>query len=159
MARREADREDLMREATALRERVELAVPHEAEPVVAGFRADGRLSLYFGQDPAYHFDAEGGLRRAFRDGELYRSQGTTLARLRRQRTPESTDLARHDLAPDELDAFLQQMQARLRTLLEALQSGRVRIVARIPPDSDLLARLIEAIPRANRGRLSKALRK
>jgi hypothetical protein len=159
MARHEADREDLMREATALRERVELEVPHETEPVVAGFRQAGRLSLYFGQDPAFHFDPEGGLRRAFCGGDLYRSQGTTLARLRRQRTPHATNLVRHDLTPDELDAFLRQMRSRLQRLLAALQSGTARIRERFPPEADLLPRLSEAISRAIPGGLSRALRK
>lgn len=159
MARHEADREDLMREATALRERVELDVPGEAESVVAGFRQDGRLSLYFGQDPAFHFDAQGGLRRAFCGGDLYRSQGSTLARLRRERTPQATDLVRHDLTPEELDAFQRQMRDRLEKLLAALQSGTVRILARFPPEADLLARLSEAVLHANAGRLSRALRK
>ena len=64
MARNEEDREDLMAEATALAERVELTVPQESDFVTAGFRRTGHLSLYFGQDPAYHFDEEGRLRRA-----------------------------------------------------------------------------------------------
>ena len=44
----EANREDLMREATALRRRAEFLVPSETETVVAGYRSDGSLSLYFG---------------------------------------------------------------------------------------------------------------
>src|SRR5713226_9555672 len=113
MARYESDREDLMAEATALRERVELEVPGEAEHFVAGFRDDGRWSIYFGADPVYHFDANGGLRRAFVAGDLYRSQARTLARLIRTRTQSEVQLVRHDLDPDELEQFLSDMIARL----------------------------------------------
>src|SRR5262245_19900425 len=106
MSRHEADREDLMAEATALARRVKLSVPGEVERVVAGFRATGRLSIYFGGEPVYHFDAEGRLRRAFVNGLLYRTQGTTLARLRRERSAEVTELRRRDLSPTELRQFL-----------------------------------------------------
>ncbi len=69
MARDESSREDLLREATALVERIEL-VPHATDPliaasdlfdkhIVAGFRRDGALSVFFGEDPVYHFNAEG----------------------------------------------------------------------------------------------------
>src|SRR5688572_26999220 len=68
MSRRESDREDLLREATALVERVELLVPGEGEPVVAGFRRDGSLSVFFGPEAVYQFNSAGELRRAFAGG-------------------------------------------------------------------------------------------
>src|SRR5262245_3342321 len=106
MSRHESDREDLMAEATALRERIALQLGGETEHVVLGFRDNGGWSLYFGSDPVFHFDAAGGLRRAFVDGELYRSQGTTLARLTRTRTDREVQLVRHDLSQGELEEFL-----------------------------------------------------
>ncbi|MGH7129995.1 MAG: hypothetical protein ACREJB_15520, partial [Planctomycetaceae bacterium] len=83
-----------MREATALARRVEIVCPDETEPVIAGVREDGTLSVYFGADPAYHFDASGRLRRAFAAGCLYRTQGHTLARLLRRRTASVVELLR-----------------------------------------------------------------
>ena len=80
MARIESDREDLIREATALQQRVEWAVPGEPEPVVTGFKRDGSLSVYFGQDPVYQFNPTGQLRRAYVEDFLFRTQGDTLAR-------------------------------------------------------------------------------
>jgi hypothetical protein len=74
MSRNESDREDLMAEATALRRRVQLQVPGEALSIIAGFRDEGRVSIYFGPDPVYHFDEQGRLRRAFVAGRLYRTQ-------------------------------------------------------------------------------------
>ena len=139
MARHESDREDLMREATALVRRVELALPGRPEHVVCGFHSDGRLSIYFGPDPVYHFDTAGRLRRAYVDGCLYRTQGTTLARLKRVRTPAATELQRHDLSPDELPDFLECLRARLSSLEDALTSGTAGVVQCVPPnDAELL---------------------
>ncbi len=91
-------RDDLMAEATALRERIEYSVAGQAEPVVAGFRTSGQWSLYFGSDPVYHFSANGALRRAFLGNDLYRSQGQTLARLTRfHELRLKCNLFRHDL--------------------------------------------------------------
>ena len=139
MARHESDREDLMREATALVRRVELEVPGEPEPVVCGFRADGRLSIYFGGDPVYHFDADGRLRRAFAAGHLFRTQGTTLARLTRVRQPAHTELQRHDLHPDELALFLHSAHSRLKSLATAIRRSEFDVVRCVPdPDGRML---------------------
>src|SRR5258705_63721 len=56
MARQESDREDLLREATALVQRVELVVAGYDEPVVCGFRRGGSVSLVFGGEPVYQFN-------------------------------------------------------------------------------------------------------
>lgn len=135
MARNESDREDLMREATALTRRVELILTDIAEPIVVGFRdSTGWASFYFGQDPVYTFDAEGRLRRAYVDGFLYRTQGTTLARLFRERTLEATHLLRHDLTADELQTFLDTMKQRLQRLDELLLTNRYEVVECIAPE-------------------------
>lgn len=159
MARHETDREDLLVEATALRERVELAVPGEAEPVVAGFRDNGWFSVYFGADPVYHFDKEGRLRRAFVGGNLYRSQARTLARLTRTRTDSATTLIRHDLDAAELDDFLSAMQYRLDRLIAALEQHAVQVVRQVPAEEDLLSRLRRALLDAGEGRLSPEIKK
>jgi hypothetical protein len=145
MARHEADREDLMREATAFRQRGEFAVPGEPEPVFAGFRDDGRLSIYFGSDPMYQFESNGALRRAFVDGALYRSQGETLAKLIRRRTETETVLLRQDLSFDELFTFLAQMRQRCERLWTSLRSGAAQTVRRIPEDQDIVPPLTTAL--------------
>src|SRR5262249_43315964 len=105
IAQHEADRDDVMAQATALRQRGGLRVRGETELIVAGFRDDGRFSIYFGPDPVFHFDADGALRRAFVAGDLYRSQKQTLARLTRTRSDSMVRLIRHDLDAAELAAF------------------------------------------------------
>src|SRR6184192_244955 len=99
MARVERDREDLLAEATALVERVELEVAGWPGHVVLGFRASGCGSVYFGADEAYQFNTTGELRRAYRDGALYKAERRRLVRLARQRTAEEVQLIRHELNP------------------------------------------------------------
>ena len=147
MARHEAEREDLMREATALARRVEIRVPGFAEPVVAGWRATGWLSVYFGSDPVYHFDAEGRLRRAFVVGELYRSQGETLSRLHRCRTADATLLERSDLSAGELAAFLGDAAGWLTVLRDSVSRGDAAVTRQAPADGALMEDLRDAVER------------
>ncbi|MGE5194861.1 MAG: hypothetical protein ACM3U2_20405 [Deltaproteobacteria bacterium] len=158
MARHDADREDLMAEVSALRERVELELPGEAEHVVAGFRDNGGCSFYFGPDPVFHFDAVGGLRRAFVAGDLYRSQSRTLARLTRTRTGSEVHLVRHDLDSAELARFLAGMREQLQRLRDTLTIGSARILQQVPADGDLRPRLVAALGDAVQGRLSAAIK-
>ena len=131
MARTESDREDLIREATALKQRVEWDVPDEPEPVVTGFKRDGSLSVYFGQDPVYQFNPAGQLRRAYVGDFLYRTQGDTLARLHRERTTDETTLVRHDLAAEALAEFVTVMQARLTHLRESITDRTATILRQV----------------------------
>ena len=145
MARHESDREDLMAEATALVRRVELAVPGEDLPVVAGVRNSALLSIYFGSDPVYHFDERNRLRRAFAGGRLYRTQGNALAELTRVRTPQATELRRHDLDGPSLDEFVDRMKQRLRRLHDALAQGTAAVLRQVPEEDDFVAELSEQI--------------
>jgi hypothetical protein len=111
MARHEAEREDLLAEARALVDRAEYQVPGEEQPVVAGFRANGAMSLYFGEDPALHWNSQGELRRAYTGGLLYKAEHGQLVSLRRERTEHETALVRHELVEEELLAFKSKMQA------------------------------------------------
>jgi hypothetical protein len=130
-----------MREATALIRRVELTYPGRAknENVIAGFRKQGQLALYFGADPVFQFDDRHRLRRAYGEGFLYRTQGHTLARLTRERTAEETLLLRHDLNTDELDEFRKSAKQQLNELHQALLSEEVRVIAEIPIETGTLS--------------------
>lgn len=152
MARTESDREDLIAEATALVRRAEIATAGFAGPVVVGFRRDGGLSVYFGADPAYHFDPDGRLKRAYRNGLLYRTQGETLAELNRERTPAETVLRRRDLSGEELRAFLDDMADRLSALLAAIEDGRAAVVRQVPDgDETFVADVADRLRRADAG--------
>lgn len=147
MARNSADRDDLMGELVTLSPRVALTIPDVADEIVAGRRSDGRWSVFFGGDPVYHFDAHHQLRRAFVEGELYRSQGPTLARLTRQANHDSTVLLRHDLTAAELRLFLMEMRLALGTLLNCLRGGRVTVREAVPELSEYLGELADNLDR------------
>ena len=149
MARQESDREDLLREATALVERAELQIPGESEPVTAGFRKDGSLSLFFGGDPVYQFNTAGELRRAFADGLLYKAERGRLVSLRRERSEHEVALVRRELTGDETVAFLAAAHQRLLRLGKALQSGQSQLLGQVPADGEAPARVgkwLDALP-------------
>jgi hypothetical protein len=137
--------EDLMRELVALTERVELRGPAVADRIVAGFHRDGRLSVYFGEDPYYQFDPEGRLRRALIDGRLIRTQGNGLAALTRVRNAEATELVRRDLDSAELEHFVGLMLERVGGLREALASGRLVVTRQVPSDASVVGRLLGSL--------------
>lgn len=151
MARDSAEREDLMAEAIALSPRVEFVIrgssaqSDRAVEIVAGRRSDGRWSVFFDGDPVYHFDSEHRLRRAFVDGVLYRSQGTTLARLTRQETQRETVLLRHDLTAEELVQFFQRMRQNLQSIVDSLSQEQVQPRRCVPEDANCLPDLAVVI--------------
>ncbi len=154
MARNESDREDLIREAVGLPDRAEWSVPSQSEPVVTGIKRNGSLCLYLGADPVYQFDPEGRLRRAFVDGFLYRTQGSTLARIHRERTETESNLIRYDLDVAEVDTFLNTMRSTLQTLRDELAGGEASLIrsverdpaAGLPNFSQLIGDVLEATP-------------
>ncbi|HXT58916.1 MAG TPA: hypothetical protein VN699_09775 [Pirellulales bacterium] len=141
MARREQDREDLLAEATALVERVELRVAAFSSPLVIGFRAQGAASVYFGADPAYHFNARGELRRAHVLGLLYKAEDGKLVSLSRRRSAGEVQLLRRDLTVEETERFLSSLSADLLALGEALNQGRFARVGQRPEGVDVVGRV------------------
>ncbi|MCA9065132.1 MAG: hypothetical protein KDA96_18815 [Planctomycetaceae bacterium] len=137
MARNEADREDLMREATALVNRGELRCPSFEQLVTVGFRRTGAMSIFIDQDPVYQFDPEGKLRRAFVAGHLYRSQHTGLAKLTRSRTETETFLLREDLTELQQQDFASEMRARLSLLKSDIDAG-VQVERAVPSPEAVL---------------------
>lgn len=156
MARNESDREDLIKEATGLPERIELQIPGQPELVFAGFRRDGCLSVYFGQDSMLQFSPDDGLRRAFRDGALYRTQKTTLARLERSRTETTSELIRTDLDAQQLGRFLQQAQAEIAAFAACLREGTAVVVRAVPEHSG--DQLLEKVQQRLAGLIHEPLR-
>jgi hypothetical protein len=145
MARQESEREDLLREATALVERIELSDRHVpgSKPVTAGFRAEGALSIFFGADPAYQFNTRGELRRAYCHDLLYKAERGRLVSLRRDRRAGEVQLVRHELNDAQQDAFLRRMEGLLEELADGLTAGHYATVGQVPTDADVLTRLRE----------------
>lgn len=148
MAEQEHDREDIMREASGLPRRVELEFAGSLT-VVAGFRHRARFSVYVDQDPVYHFDADGRLRRAYVGGFLYRSHGDFLAQLSRRRSAEVSELVRTDVGGDDLHRFLGQMRDCCRRLHTAITADDMHVVAQVPSDDGaLVGDVAQALERA-----------
>jgi hypothetical protein len=135
MSREEHDREDLLREATALVERIELVAASpatDAKPIVIGFRRNGALSIFFGADPVYQFNAAGELRRAYRDGLLYKAERGRLVSLEQRRTLHEVQLVRRDLTEAECQDFVLQMQRHLGELRTKLADGSLLVAGQVP---------------------------
>ena len=149
MARQEEDREDLLREATALVERVELHIEGQAEPWVIGFRRDASASLYVSGDPVFQFNQRNQLRRAFVDGKLVKAERGRLVWLERRRTDTQVQLLRRDFTPVETDDTLALAARRLEQLREALAAGRYELRGQVPEDADVIGRVsrwLDALP-------------
>lgn len=143
MARQEQDREDLLREATALVQRAELDCASFAETVVVGFRRDGSGSLFFGADPVYQFNTHGQLRRAYKDGLLIKAERGRLASLDRRRREGRVELVRHDLDDAETSSLLADAAEILALLREDFRQQNVKIVGQVPADEDVVGRIID----------------
>ena len=151
MARDESPKEDLLADARQLVERIRF-VPHvgrsdvgrdslEGVSIVAGFRADGAFSIFFGEDPAYHFNADGELRRAYHDGLLVKAVDGRLVSLRRERTETETQLLRHEFSAKEQEDFVLAMKRRLEQLFALLAAGDFDVKGQVPPERSVLARV------------------
>ncbi len=151
MARDESSREDLLREATALVERIEI-VPRSSgssiaanelrgEHIVAGFRPDGALSIFFGEDPVYQFTPAGELGRAYCDGMLLKAVRGRLVALQRTRTQREVQLVRHELNETEEAASAEQMAKYLGELVTLLDTNSFEVAGQVPHDVDVAGRL------------------
>ena len=141
MARQESDREDLLREATALVERAELDVAGYDEHVVIGFRRDGSGSIYLGPEPVYQFNSQLHFRRGYVSGRLIKAERGKLVSLDRQRRAGGVTLVRHDLDEVETAACLATLKEHLAKLRAALDADHVTTIGQVPPDTDVLERI------------------
>lgn len=142
MARQEQDREDLLREATALVERAELDVPGLPENIVVGFRLGGAVSFFFGGDPVFQFNTAGQLRRAFRRGRLLKAEDGRLVELERVRQHGEVQLLRHELNDEQTAEFLQACRDQLLTLRDRLTAAQFTVVGQVPETADVAGRIL-----------------
>jgi hypothetical protein len=155
MARHEDDREDLIAEAKAFVMRAELAVPPEIEPILLGLRSNGWFSVYWNANRVFHFDEQGGLRRAFLEGSLYRSGTSGLARLvRNRRGIGASELLRSDLTAAELAVFFADMQQSLEFVAHQLAAGEATVLRQVPEEGDVVQDLRKALTKTLPPRLA-----
>lgn len=142
MARNESDREDLLREATALVERAEIQLPGEPETTVAGFRRDGGFSLFFSSERVVQFNSSGHLRRGYFDGQLLKADRGHLVWLTRERTARAVVLHSRELGRDESAATLQRAAELVDSLSAALRTEAYTLVGQVPPEGNMTARIL-----------------
>ncbi|MEX0820049.1 MAG: hypothetical protein WD070_10675 [Pirellulaceae bacterium] len=149
MARLEQDREDLIREATALVRRVELQCAGQAEPWVVGFRRGGEASIFAGAQLVFQFNAAGELRRGFWNSRLVKAEAGRLIQLQRRRTEDEVQLVRHELAGEQTAEFLRLAAETLNQLRRVLDTGELVILKRVPDDLNVIQALkswLESLP-------------
>jgi hypothetical protein len=139
VARDAHPREDLLRDARALVPRILLRVPFKGKQVevLAGFRGEA-LSLYFADDPVFHFNARGELRRAFVADQLIKAAHGRLIAMKPKRELERTFLEAAMITESEQQLLLADLRQRLTSLAAALSSKRFDLLGMQPPDSEAL---------------------
>jgi hypothetical protein len=142
MAREVHEREDMLRDAHALMPRAELQWGDGAEGSTAfvGFRGDS-MSLYFGEDPVFHFNAQGELRRAFVDDELIKADRGRLVGLARERSESAVTLVSRQLDALAEGRVVAEVERRLTELRASLAADDLRVRGQVPPNGDALERL------------------
>ena len=109
--------------------------------VFAGFRGEA-LSLYFDDDPAFHFNALGQLRRAYAAERLIKAdRGPADRHAARVRTAADVQLQSEPLADGAQQSLLADVATRLAALRAALDAGQCRVDGQEPADGDAVARL------------------
>ncbi len=142
MARNEANREDLLREATALVRRGEFVLPGYEEPVTIGFRRDGAGSIFIGADTVYQFNAQGELRRGYLGGKLLKAQLGKLVEMTRVRSETAVELQSRVLSPEENALVISQMQSALALVATALQDPAATLRGQVPADGEILPQVL-----------------
>ena len=149
MARHEVDREDILREATALVLRAEITVPGFNESVIIGFRKDGCGSIYIGADAVYQFNSQFQFRRGYLHGKMIKADGGNLVLLERQRQSDRVELVRHEYSRDQTQEFMHTIQYDIKRLRDAFFLNTVNVVGQVPENDDVVAaikRWLQSIP-------------
>jgi hypothetical protein len=141
VTRKEQDREDLLREATALIERIEVELPGYSEPLVVGFRSDGSVSVFVGPDPVFQFNSKHELRRAFVAGKLITAERGQLIMLEKSRTAAQVRMLRTELDPASSVALLTAAAAHLQVLGDHLRDGTCEVRRQVPDSVDVATRV------------------
>jgi len=138
MARQAHDRENLLRDATALLPRVQLrlTIDEEQKEVFAGFRASNALSIYFDADPVYHFNSHHQLRRAYIDNVPIKADRQRLISWQTRRTERAVELVPHVLSSSEQLQIAKDLFTHFETLKKVLDSSHYSCIGQVPEDGD-----------------------
>jgi hypothetical protein len=138
-------REDLLRDAVALvaRAAIQMESPGRAggdETIVVGFRREGAFSIFFGEEPVFHFTSGGELRRAFVDGRIIKVESGRLCEALKGDSGGRVQLVARPFSEDESAHLLRAIADRINELEGALASGRFTLVGQVPAGEDVPGR-------------------
>ena len=145
--------EDIMVESVALVDRIEFQCDAiGSEPIVVGFRRNGAMSLFIGDEEVYHFNSTGQWRRGFWCGCLLKADQGQLAELTRDRGRTETILRRVDLSDGQQQEHTDRLGQRAIRLCDALNRNQIRVTRQInETGDDLRSRMRAAFDRLSRG--------
>ena len=143
MARHAQDREDLLRDATAFTHRIEFRTTDSkfSGTVFVGFRTNGAVSLYFDQDPVYHFNSQRQIRRAYYQGRFIKSEQGRLVALDTTRTETAVEMHRHEMTADECQQFCSLLMERFDVLIKQIQQNQIEILGTVPKGDAVIEQL------------------
>jgi len=146
LAKQEVDREDILREATALVNRVELEVSGRAvgDHIVFGFRECGSLAVYFGGEPVYQFNANQALRRAYHQGCLLKAVDCLLVSMRRERQDDKLQLLSTSWDEEKTREFIGQVRRDMMQLAEAITAGEAQVKGFVAAEQQTTAEMLTA---------------
>ena len=130
MAKQHQDKEDILREASALVNRIELEFFLETgsqTSVVVGFRRSGAVSFFFGAEPVYQFNTQHAFRRGYYEDAMLKADQGKIVQLTRTRDGEQLILLRREYNDDQTKAFVAEMKQVLWNLHSVIQSQQYRI--------------------------------
>ncbi|MCA9263054.1 MAG: hypothetical protein KDA60_04375 [Planctomycetales bacterium] len=140
--RERREREDIMREATALVERAEFQIAGSSVVYIVGFRRNGALSLFCDEDPVFQFTSAHELRRGYWNGTLIKAEVGRLVRLIRQRSESESLLIRRELSVDESSEFLAKARETLDAIVSAHQQHATTVLQSHPEDLDVIDKFV-----------------
>jgi len=141
VARQEQDREDILKEASALVQRIEIELPDLTDNMIAGFRRDGSASLFVGPDPVFQFNSKHELRRAYQSGLLIKAERGQLVSLQRRRAANQVQLLRSELNEAATAELITAAASYLQLLDSHLRNGTFTIHGQVPHDVDVVGRV------------------
>ena len=139
MSRQVHQREDLLREAVALVPRIQLALA-DGTTLFAGFRGDA-VSLYFNDDPVYHFNGRNQLRRAYVAERILKAERGAIVQMVRRESAEATTLVSRELDAAETAQVVNDLALRCAALDANLKAEQFSVIGQVPEGGDAVARI------------------
>lgn len=112
--------------------------------VIIGFRSNGQVSIYCGQDPVFQFNADKEIRRVYFRGERYAANGRALCRLKSIDNSAKLTFQSEPASPDVVDQIFREFD---QWRLQIIESTNWEFADR--SESDFATRLrtwIETLP-------------